>query len=363
MAPANGVTSSPEKEKKSKRKSLGDVTTAPIEVEEVVIVDDASPSKAERKSKNAKKKLARKAGKVGEAGKADSQVEIVKEKGKKSEKVVEEVVEPGAEEAAVKPKKATKGGKEKSGLEKSEAEKPTEVNKGKSVADKKDDDEMDATSIRSKSKKTQPISTPIEETVAEAKAESKKKTQKSKKEVAVVEKIADIPEPTTVSSETASGKIAGKKVKKTKDTKTLLAPLATLEATPVSTPLNPTPSTILTAQPSKKTRKPKAKEPSPEPKLPTLSDDEAIEADAELDSDDDDVHLHGFSTDDDDSSDEEDDMDFEPSAFDIGKLPTIAKDDATVKRKLDKAKSQPVCLHDFIRSTPGLVVNPQLLSD
>ena len=55
-------------------------------------------------------------------------------------------------------------------------------------------------------------------------------------------------------------------------------------------------------------------------------------------------HLHGFSTDDDDSSDEEDAMDDGPSAFDVSKLPTIAKDDATVKRKLDQAKRQPVRL-------------------
>ena len=51
-----------------------------------------------------------------------------------------------------------------------------------------------------------------------------------------------------------------------------------------------------------------------------------------------DEHLHGFSTDE-DSSDEESEASAE---FDMGKLPTIAKDDETVKRKLDKAKRQPV---------------------
>ena len=55
-------------------------------------------------------------------------------------------------------------------------------------------------------------------------------------------------------------------------------------------------------------------------------------------------HLHGFSTDDEDSSDEENEMDDRPSAFDVSKLPTIAKDDATVKHKLAKAKRQPVRL-------------------
>jgi nucleolar protein 15 len=59
-------------------------------------------------------------------------------------------------------------------------------------------------------------------------------------------------------------------------------------------------------------------------------------------SDDESVHLHGFSTDDDDSSDEEHGMDDEPAALDLVKLPTIAKDDAAVRRKLEKAKRQPV---------------------
>jgi len=53
------------------------------------------------------------------------------------------------------------------------------------------------------------------------------------------------------------------------------------------------------------------------------------------------AHLHGFSTDE-DSSDEESDLGGEPMELDIGKLPTISKDDETVKRKLEKAKRQPV---------------------
>ena len=52
------------------------------------------------------------------------------------------------------------------------------------------------------------------------------------------------------------------------------------------------------------------------------------------------VQFFGFSTDDDDSSDEE--MDGEPEGLDVAKLPTIAKDDAIVKRKLEKAKRKPV---------------------
>lgn len=89
------------------------------------------------------------------------------------------------------------------------------------------------------------------------------------------------------------------------------------------------------------TKKSKAKDPpSLEPALPT--DDDEVEGDVHFDSEDDEVHLHGFSTDDDDSSDEERDMDFEAAPLDASKLPTIAKDDATVKQKLDKAKRQPV---------------------
>jgi len=53
-----------------------------------------------------------------------------------------------------------------------------------------------------------------------------------------------------------------------------------------------------------------------------------------------DYHLHGFSTDE-DSSDEDLDVDDE-AGVDVGKLPTVSKDDAVVKRKLERAKRQPV---------------------
>ncbi|KAF9466496.1 hypothetical protein BDZ94DRAFT_1319381 [Collybia nuda] len=101
------------------------------------------------------------------------------------------------------------------------------------------------------------------------------------------------------------------------------------------------PPTISSIQLSKKPKKFKGKEPSPELNPTASSDDEVGQPNVELESGHEGVHLHGFSTDDDDSSDEEDGMDIEPSTFDVGKLPTIAKDDATVKRKLDKAKRQP----------------------
>jgi nucleolar protein 15 len=76
-------------------------------------------------------------------------------------------------------------------------------------------------------------------------------------------------------------------------------------------------------------------------------DDEAEAAIAESDDgSDDNVHLHGFSTDDDeDSSDDDGDAEMDAPALDVGKLPTVAKDDATVKRKLDQAKKENVFKH------------------
>lgn len=263
-------------------------------------------------------------------------------------KVFEEVAETLTGKTEVKPKKATKAGKEKAAVPKDDVEKPVKAKKGKNVEDKKEDATIVAETAptRSKSKKTQPIPAPVEEpTVVEAEPKPKKK--KGKKESAVEEKVIEIPEPTIVAPETILSKDASKKAKKTKDTKKSTVASTAPEVAPIPAPVDPTPSTISAVQPSKKTKRSKAKEPSPEPEPPTLSADEAVEADGELDSDDEDVHLHGFSTDDDDSSDEEDEMDFESSAFDVSKLPTIAKDDATVKRKLDKAKRQPVCLLFF----------------
>ncbi|OAX37615.1 RNA-binding domain-containing protein [Rhizopogon vinicolor AM-OR11-026] len=70
-----------------------------------------------------------------------------------------------------------------------------------------------------------------------------------------------------------------------------------------------------------------------EPKADSDVPEKAEGSDAE-----DDDHLYGFSTDEDDSSDEEEEAGEE---VDIGKLPTVAKDDATVKKKLEKAKRHP----------------------
>lgn len=54
-----------------------------------------------------------------------------------------------------------------------------------------------------------------------------------------------------------------------------------------------------------------------------------------------DDYLHGFSSDEDSSDDEE--TIFTAEGVDVSKLPTVAKDDVTVQRKLEKAKRQPVC--------------------
>ena len=93
---------------------------------------------------------------------------------------------------------------------------------------------------------------------------------------------------------------------------------------------------------SKKAAKLPTPSPSPEPEPSHLEDQGGSEVE---NSDEEDVHLHGFSTDE-DSSDE--DMDGDVDGIDVGKLPTIARDDATVKRKLQKAKRQPVNFFSLI---------------
>ncbi|KAK7062841.1 nucleolar protein [Paramarasmius palmivorus] len=92
-----------------------------------------------------------------------------------------------------------------------------------------------------------------------------------------------------------------------------------------------------TATRSKKAKSTKSKKlPSPDPQS-SQSEPEKVDEEEEQEEEEDEIPLHGL-TSDEDSSD--DDME-EPEGIDIGKLPTIAKDDATVKRKLEKAKRQP----------------------
>ncbi|KAL5525754.1 hypothetical protein ACEPAG_7091 [Sanghuangporus baumii] len=71
-------------------------------------------------------------------------------------------------------------------------------------------------------------------------------------------------------------------------------------------------------------------------------DEEASGEEEEDANQDEEMHLRGFSSNESDSSDEEDEDEALNKAqpIDVGKLPTVAKDDATVKRKLDKVKRQ-----------------------
>lgn len=87
--------------------------------------------------------------------------------------------------------------------------------------------------------------------------------------------------------------------------------------------------------------------PSPSPSLPSDPEPPRSEAEeggpdapreeGESGTDAEDVHLYGFSTDEDSSGDDLDVVD----EVDVGSLPTISRDDATVKRKLEKAKQKP----------------------
>lgn len=70
-------------------------------------------------------------------------------------------------------------------------------------------------------------------------------------------------------------------------------------------------------------------------------DEEEILEDHERSEGEEQTHLQGFSTDEDSSDDDGDDAPEIPGV-DISKLPTVAKDDATVKRKLERAKRDPV---------------------
>lgn len=102
------------------------------------------------------------------------------------------------------------------------------------------------------------------------------------------------------------------------------------------------------ARPERKLRGPwRAPSPSPSPSPtsdlePSVSKEDEPEVPQEEDgaADEENVHLYGFSTDE-DSSDDDLDVDDE-AVLDVGSLPTVARDDASVKRKLERAKRNPV---------------------
>jgi nucleolar protein 15 len=100
--------------------------------------------------------------------------------------------------------------------------------------------------------------------------------------------------------------------------------------------------------------------PSPSPSLSPMSDFEPshseedepeVPQEEEGSPGEENVHLYGFSTDE-DSSDDDLDVD-EEAALDVGSLPTVARDDAAVKRKLERAKRKPVRVGSF-RHCPRL---------
>ncbi|KAG2158001.1 uncharacterized protein EDB93DRAFT_1122584 [Suillus bovinus] len=76
----------------------------------------------------------------------------------------------------------------------------------------------------------------------------------------------------------------------------------------------------------------------PKPILITVKEPEVVSEKSEDSDVEDDDHLYGFSTDEDDSSDDDAAA---GEDIDVGRLPTVAKDDAIVKRKLEKAKRHP----------------------
>ncbi|KAF9448310.1 RNA-binding domain-containing protein [Macrolepiota fuliginosa MF-IS2] len=96
---------------------------------------------------------------------------------------------------------------------------------------------------------------------------------------------------------------------------------------------------------TKQQAKVKEKSPSPAALASDGEDGEEEQAEGEVEEEaSGDDHLHGFSTDEDDSSDEDEEVGEDKpglSAFEISKLPTVAKDDESVKRRLEKAKRQP----------------------
>ncbi|KIY73917.1 RNA-binding domain-containing protein [Cylindrobasidium torrendii FP15055 ss-10] len=93
---------------------------------------------------------------------------------------------------------------------------------------------------------------------------------------------------------------------------------------------------MLSGQLSKKTTKKKASKPS-ERKIATPV--KPIEPEADKEDDEVEIPLHGLSESEDEDSSDDDEIN-DPAPLDISKLPTVAKDDATVKRKLEKAKAK-----------------------
>ncbi|PIL29820.1 hypothetical protein GSI_08027 [Ganoderma sinense ZZ0214-1] len=134
-------------------------------------------------------------------------------------------------------------------------------------------------------------------------AEVAKETKKKRKSTAVEDVVEAPPAP---------------KTKKSKST------LSVAEL-----PSSPAKPTSKESKKEKKGKRVKVTEPQPEPES---EDEEGVAEENEAEEE-----FYGFESDDDSSDEEVDDI----PGIDLGKLPTIAKDDATVKRKLEKAKRKP----------------------
>jgi len=91
---------------------------------------------------------------------------------------------------------------------------------------------------------------------------------------------------------------------------------------------------------------PKVKEPSTKRGKYLLKEEEKIVLEDSSDEDvEEEEHIHGFLTDGDSSDDEA--MIAEAPALDVSQLPIVAKDDATVQKRLRKAKNKPVSPLNF----------------
>ncbi|KAI1797402.1 hypothetical protein LXA43DRAFT_984257 [Ganoderma leucocontextum] len=221
-------------------------------------------------------------------------------KTRKTKQVEGEPVPPPADPSPSKSKKEKKVKKTK---DSAEAEEPqAAVATGKK--DKKRKEGAKAVALEDKAVEVEaegPVSKKGKRKVADVEdkgGEVAKETKKKRKSTAV-EEVEEAP--------------PGPKAKKTKT-----APAA---KEPPSSPAKPTPK-----EKQAKAKRVKVAEPEPEAEEEDAEENEAEE------------EFYGFESDDDDSSDEEvDDI----PGIDLGKLPTIAKDDATVKRKLEKAKRKP----------------------
>ncbi|PPQ69012.1 hypothetical protein CVT24_000087 [Panaeolus cyanescens] len=172
----------------------------------------------------------------------------------------------------------------------------------------------------------------VEETEMEVEEPAKPSKPSKKADKKKTESVA-APEPAaSPAKDEAPSKPSKKEKSASKPSSSAPAPLVSISKENTQKP-KPSKKASSSAAPKKK-----SKAPTPQPEESDDEEEEKPEQEGEDASEDeeDEGHLHGFSTDEDSSDD--DAMDDEPTEFDMGKLPTIAKDDATVKKKLEKAK-------------------------